>query len=89
MCELLIRRADNQIIRCEANGFGWGAMESHAAFVASHRQFGVWPGKLYLIKCAAMSAPEGETLVGRIYTGEHVEYEVQIDPLTLLGATSG
>lgn len=75
MCEILVRRSDNRIIRCEADGFAWGAMETYAAFVQSHRQFGGWHNRLYLIRCPDLSAPEGEGLIGSIYTGPEIKHE--------------
>jgi len=75
VCEFLVRCSDNRIIRCVEDGFAWGAMETYSAFVNSHRQFGDWHNKLYLIRCPDMSAPEGEGLIGSVYAGPEIEHE--------------
>jgi|GEM_PF-3284038 len=84
MCEILVRRSDNRIIRCEADGFAWGAMEVHSVFVKSHRQFDGWHGRLYLIRCTDLSAPEGDGLIGSVYTGLEVEHETTLPKWELM-----
>lgn len=68
MCEFIVRRVDNRILRCEPNDFAWGAMESHEVFVKSHRQFSDWHDKLYLIKCPDLGVMEGKRLVTKVYS---------------------
>lgn len=88
MCEFLVRRTDNQIIRCEANGFVWGAMETYSAFLQSHRQFGDWHNRLYLIRCPELSVPEGAGMVGSVYAGPDIEHETTLSRWELMASVT-
>lgn len=77
MCEFLVRRSDDRIIRCEPNSFAWGAMESPSVFAKQHPDR-EWPDRLYLVRCPDMPQAEGESFLGCYYTGNHVDREAEI-----------
>lgn len=78
MAEFLVLSRDNRVIRCEGDGFVWGAMESKAAFDRRY-PYHSYPGRLALVKCPGMSRAQGESYVGQIFSADWLDEESRAD----------
>lgn len=51
------------IVRVEADGFGWGACESKAAWIAAGRDVALWPGDFVIVKIPGVSVATVNALI--------------------------